>query len=64
MDARVVKLEAALLSFGPCALVVPQLFVAADSDPEHVVLDVVAVQELDRGSTGTTRMCGTNSNPF
>src|SRR6476646_985672 len=42
----IVKLKAAFLPFGPRAQVFPQLLVATDGPPEHVVLHGVTVQNF------------------
>src|SRR5450631_2894286 len=45
---RGIELEGLLVALGPCTEVVSVLLVAADRGPEHVVLHVVAVLEVNR----------------
>src|SRR5208282_4527891 len=44
--ARIVELERTLFALRPCAQVVSKFLIAADGRPEHVVGDIVAIEEL------------------
>src|SRR5271166_509237 len=62
--AGVIELEGALLALGPGAKVVGKFLIAANGGPENIVLDGVAVQELDRCSHLNDQTCGLNTRPF